>query len=100
MDEAALIQEILDRMLDKAEGAKKRRVRVVNLSVYGKNVDPDELTRAFRTLTFNTIAQGANLHVRRCENLSRDSALDSVSVHPSLIRLDSLEMDEASTSTN
>lgn len=98
MDEAALIQDLLNRMLDKTEGARKRRVRVVNLSVYDKNIDPDELTHAFRTLTFNTMAQGANLHVRRCENISKDSSLAPCPA--SLIRLDSLELEETALQSN
>ncbi len=96
MDEAALIQDLLDRMFEKTrKNPKATRVRVVNLSVYDKGVDPDELTRAFRTLTSNTIAQGANLHVRRCENIFKAATADSPASCPaSSIRLDSLELEE------
>ena len=86
MDEAALIQDLLDRMLDKSQGAKQRRIRVVNLSVYDKSVDTQELTRVFKTLTSNTRAQDANLHVRLSEPTAKGS--------PSLVRLDSLEMED------
>ncbi len=95
MDEAALIQDLLNRMLEKtSQKPKGTRVRVVNLSVYDKDVDSTELTRAFKTLSFNTIAQGANLHVRRGEITAKGSTLDLPTASKS-IRLDSLELEDA-----
>ncbi len=95
MDEATLIQDILDRMLERTQGAR-RRIRVVNLSVYDKSVDTKELTRAFKSLAFNTLAQDANLHVRLSEAMAKGSSIGSLPVCPSnLVRLDSLEMEDA-----
>ena len=98
MDKAVVIQELVQKMLDETQGTKNKRVRVVNLSVYDQSIDPNELTRAFKTLTFNTVAQDAKLHVRRSENISTDSTLGSPSFFPiTPVRLDSLELEDVAT---
>lgn len=95
MDETTLMQDIVQKMFVTAQGTKAKHIRVVNLSVTDEHIDPDKLTRAFETLTFTTMAQGARLHVRRDENVSQYSMVDSIffGKTTSPVRLDSLELD-------
>ncbi|MBI5031137.1 MAG: hypothetical protein HZB51_11460 [Chloroflexi bacterium] len=97
MDNAVRLEELVQKMLNETQGAKNKRVRVVNLSVYDQSIDPLELTRVFKSVTFNTPAQDAQLHVRRSENTSKDSTHNSPSSTPfTPVRLDSLELEDAS----
>ncbi|MBI5301487.1 MAG: hydrogenase maturation nickel metallochaperone HypA [Chloroflexi bacterium] len=95
MDETVLMQGIVQQMLDAAQNAKSKHIRVVNLAVCDKQVDPNELTRAFETLTFTTIAQGARLHLRRDDPIAIDPMLEHLAVDKQTytVRLDSLELD-------
>ncbi len=90
MDEVNLMQSVLNTLLGKSNDGKTSRIRVVNLSVYNQEVDSKELERAFESLTLNTIAQGAHLHVRRGDTTLKGFSIDST------IRLDSFEMENPS----
>ncbi len=95
MDEKTLIQDILQSVLNKTQGTQARHIRVVNLSVYGKDIDPNELTRAFDTLTPSTMAQGAHLHIRRGESASNPAGdPPSMGKTTDIVRLDSLELED------
>ncbi len=85
---------ILKTMLDKSQNPTSH-IRVVNLSIYDQNIDSIELTRAFEALTVNTIAQGAHLHVRRGDTMTKDSSVDPHATC-NMIRLDSFEMENPS----
>lgn len=95
MDETTLMQDIVQKIFTTAQGTKAKHIRVVNLSVSDEHIDPDKLTRAFETLTFTTMAQGARLHVRRDENVSPYPMVDLLFVGKptSPVHLDSLELD-------
>lgn len=95
MDETTLMQDIVQKIFVTTQDTKAKHIRVVNLSVSDAQIDSDKLTRAFETLTFTTMAQGARLHVRRDENVSQYPIVDPIvfGKTTSPVRLDSLELD-------
>jgi Zn finger protein HypA/HybF involved in hydrogenase expression len=64
MDEQEIAQKILQSMLGTVTALGTRRVRIINLSMYSRRLDPEAFTTSFETLTRGTIAQDARVRLR------------------------------------